>query len=1046
MIVRPQLQFTPRRDQANRAEHVWTKAQRGLVLFAIVLVGARFAALGQALTNVHIPAQSAEYAIESWRTDDGLPQNTATAVIQTRRGYIWAGTYNGIAQFDGIRFQLFDSSNTKNLANSRITSLHEDAQGVVWIGHDAGDVTRFAEGEFATIIHATGWGLAPIKDFAEDERGDIWAVNQLGEALHLRDGRIAKPAGLMAENSFVNPCVATDAKGHAYVVRNGVVARFTSEGYAVVDFGDPAARPYYDGIASARDGSLWVVGEGKVRKWGGTNWVADAGIFPWTGLTVTMMHETTAGRLLLGTLQNGLLAFDPADGWFNLNRTNGLPQDWVCSLAEDRENNLWVGTHGGLALLRERKVRMLNPPDDWQGRPVLSITRTHDGTIWAATEGAGVYSFKDGGWSHFGLGNLFVWSVFEDSQNQIWAGTWGGGLFRLEHGNFVMQTNVIATSDPVVALKESPAGTLWIGTGAGLVRLRANEVERFAHLGGAAAGDVRVIEEGAHGELWLGTQGSGLGLLKNGDYKTFRTTDGLAGNFIISLYCETNGTLWIGTLDRGLCRYQDGQFRTITSAQGLPGNIIYHIEDDHQGNLWFNSPKGLFRIRKQQLNACADGVLPKVEVLGYGKAEGMTTLAGTGGFTPSGFRTPDGHLWFSTARGIAVVTPESAHPNPVLPSVWIEEVVVDGQSVPISRTITPGVSRGSGTAAPGQVVLQPGRRQLDVQFTGLSFTSPERVQFKYRLEGPDAGWVEAGTRRRVTYPFLPPGHYTFHVTACNNDGLWNATGDALAIVVRPYFWQTWWFKTLLAVFTVALLALIFFLESRSRLHRKLERIARERELERERARIAQDIHDDLGASLTRIGMLSQSAAGDLHDPPQAAASLSQIFDTTRDLTRAMDEIVWAVNPRHDTLESLTNYISRFAQDFLGTAHIRCRLAMPLQLPEASVRSEVRHNLFLAFKEALNNVVKHSRANEVRITFQFVPGGFTLVVADNGEGFDQPRFGDGGAAPGHPVGNGLRNLRSRLAQIGGHSHIQSVPGEGTRIEFFVPQPAADRAPD
>jgi signal transduction histidine kinase len=232
---------------------------------------------------------------------------------------------------------------------------------------------------------------------------------------------------------------------------------------------------------------------------------------------------------------------------------------------------------------------------------------------------------------------------------------------------------------------------------------------------------------------------------------------------------------------------------------------------------------------------------------------------------------------------------------------------------------------------------------------------------------------------------------------------------------------------------------IVYVESRRRMKGKLERITRERELEHERARIAQDIHDDLGASLTRIGMLSESAAGDLNQPAQAAASLNLINATTRELTRAMDEIVWAVNPRHDTLESLTNYISRFAQDFLSTAQIRCRLAMPLQVPELSVRSEVRHNLFLAFKEVLHNVVKHSGANEVRITLEFVSGGFNLVVADNGTGFDPKRIGAGSEKGRHAPGNGLRNIHSRLAQIGGHSSIHSAPGEGTRVEFFVPQP-------
>lgn len=1043
VCTRTQLDFVIAPN--SRAAGFRLRSWRTLSLLALgyALSISSFHSFGQLATNTRPAAPSAEFAIETWRTDNNLPQNTVTAVLQTRRGYIWAGTYNGIAQFDGLRFNVFESHNSTGMANSRVTSLYEDTQGDIWIGHDTGEVTRHTEGIFTTIKLAPEWSRTPVKDFVTDERGDLWVLNQVGDALRFKDQRIVKPPALMAENPFVNPRVTTDGQHRAYVVRNGVVMRFTSDGYVPINFGDQSQRPYYIGLAAARDGSLWVAGEGKLRKWAGTNWSAQVtDFFPWADISVTTMLETSSGRLVVGTLQRGLFIFDPITGWFYLNRTNGLPQDWVCSLTEDREKNLWVGTSGGLALLRERKVTMFGPPDDWQGRPVYSIARTHAGSVWAATEGAGLYYFNAGRWEHYGaaegLANEFVWSVFEDSQNQIWAGTWGGGLFRLEQGSFVAQTNLIATADPVVALKESPPGTIWVGTGAGLVRMRSNALERFAKFGGAAAGDVRVIEAGANGDVWIGTQGSGLGRWRNEEFKTFSTKDGLAENFILSLLSEPDGTLWIGTLDMGLCRFKNGEFRTITAAHGLPANTIYHIEDDQMGNLWFNSPGGLFRVSRTDLNAVADGLSKTLEALAYGKAEGMTTLAGTGGFTPSGFRAPDGQLWFSTARGIAILGPKSARSNPVRPPVWIEDVVVDGQRVPVQRTAEARPQRGNRTApARSLVVLQPGRQQMDVQFTGLSFTSPERVQFKYRLDGLDNGWTEAGTRRRVTYPFLPPGDYTFQVIACNSDGLWSETSDTLAIVVLPYFWQTWWFKTLLVIMGVALIALIFFLESRRRLRRKLERIARERELERERARIAQDIHDDLGASLTRIGMLSQSAAGDLDDPPRATANLNQIYDTARDLTRAMDEIVWAVNPRHDTLESLTNYIARFAHDFLSAAQIRCRLDAPTRVPELTVRSEIRHNLFLAFKETLNNAVKHSGANEVRVTLELAPGGFKVLVSDNGTGFDVEQSISAPASDRLVSGYGITGIQRRLEQVGGRVKIQSTTGEGTQVELFVP---------
>ena len=543
-------------------------------------------------------------------------------------------------------------------------------------------------------------------------------------------------------------------------------------------------------------------------------------------------------------------------------------------------------------------------------------------------------------------------------------------------------------------------------------------------------------ESGAPGEIWFGTQGSGLGRIQAGNFKFYGRAEGLTYDSILSLHYDREGVLWIGTPEQGVCRFKDGRFVTISSKHGLANNIIDHIEEDGLGNFWFNSQNGLFRVRRRELNDCADGKVNSLQALVYGKAEGMTTLAGSGGFTPSGFHTPDGHLWFPTARGLAVVNPSSVRPNHMPPPVVIEEIMVNGMPAEIIPQSADHLSPGN---APDRgIVVAPGQRPVVIKFTGLSFTSPARVLFKYRLEGFDSTWTESGRQRQVTYPYLPPGKFVFRVIACNSDGLWNEMGDAVTIVALPHLLQTWWFKTALAMATCALVGGVVYLESRERMRRKLERIDRDRELERERARIAQDIHDDLGASLTRIGMLSESvAAGELNDAQQTAESLSQIRATTGELTRAMDEIVWAVNPRHDTLESLTNYISRFAQDFLGTAQIRCRLALPIELPELAVRSEIRHNLFLAFKEAMHNAVKHSRANEVRVTLQMVSGGFTIVVADNGAGFDPncdiPNLQKNRHAP----GNGLRNLRSRLAQIGGYSKIHSARSEGTCVEFFVP---------
>jgi signal transduction histidine kinase len=320
----------------------------------------------------------------------------------------------------------------------------------------------------------------------------------------------------------------------------------------------------------------------------------------------------------------------------------------------------------------------------------------------------------------------------------------------------------------------------------------------------------------------------------------------------------------------------------------------------------------------------------------------------------------------------------------------------------------------------------------------LSFTAPEKVRFRYRLEGLETKWMDAGTKRSVNYSYIPPGKYTFRVLACNNDGVWNESGGAFAFTVLPHFWQTWWFRTLAGLNAAVLVAGTVLFTTRRRMRHKLERIERQRAIERERARIAKDIHDDLGASLTRITLLSQSARGEMEHSPEAAADLDRIYRTARELTRAMDEIVWAVNPQHDTLDSLATYLGKFAQDFLNAVHVRCRLDLPMQLPVWPLTAEVRHNLFLAFKEALNNAVRHADATEVRVSLSIEPAGFALRVEDAGRGFVT---GADGSAARDPVrlasGNGLANMQQRLAEIGGRCDLRSAPGEGTKVTFFVP---------
>ncbi len=966
-----------------------------------------------------------------WQAEQGLPQNKVTAVLQTRDGYMWAGTYNGLARFDGVRFTVFDQNNTPALRNSRVTSLFESPDGILWVGDESGQITQYQDGRFTAVDFHPAWRDGKISGIGSDASGAVWAMNGDGQLARVADGRVLNPEA----NTFapVLSLARSDA-GTIWIDRDARVAVLEQGQLHPLWFGPAtAAYPYIQGLGAGRDGGLWVAVDAEVRKWKDGRWVENLGHSPWGWSMVTGILELRNGTLAVGTPDSGLYLIDPGQPAQprHFDHANGLPFDWVTSLSEDREGNLWVGTGGGgLVLLRPTNIETIAPPDRWQGRSVLSVWPGTDGALWVGTEGAGLYRFQNGLWSNYqaaqGIPHFYVWSLAMDAQGRMWVGSWGGEP-SVQHGDrFEPVPGLEELNTPTPALLSGRRGDMWIGTADGLLHYRDGQTVRYTESNGEPLRDVRAIAEDAKGAVWFGMAGYGLACLENNQVRRFRTADGLSSDFIECLHFDRAGALWIGTFGGGLDRYKDGHFAVINRRQGLPSGVIGDIEEDGRGDFWMSSFDGIIQVSEAALNQCADGTTTEIRCRTYGINDGLPTIECSEGLQPAGCRTPDGRLWFPTSKGLVAVNPLALPANPLPPPVHIEGMWVDDRPVPVTSSGAP-------------LEIAPGRHRFEFQYAGLSFVDPDKVRFKYRIHGFDPRWISAGNRRTVEFNYLPPGRYSLQVVACNNDDVWNETGASLPFSVLPFFWQTLWFHVSVRVAIVAITGGLVWFAMRRRTRRKLERLERQRALEHERARIASDIHDDLGAHLTRISMLSESARGDLGHNPRAAARLSQIYATAHELTRAMDEIVWAVNPRHDTLDGLVSYLEKFAQDLLATAGIRCRLDIPIDLPPWGLTADVRHNLFLAFKEALHNVVKHSAASETTIRLTARADSFELTIADNGRGFTP------GAAPepppAHPArlspGHGLTSMARRLADIHGGCQIHSTPNQGTIVTFTVP---------
>lgn len=1001
---------------------------------------------GELVVRADVP----NYAIHNWQVEDGLPTSTVTEILQSRDGYLWLGTLAGLVRFDGVHFAVFDHNRYPDLKNGRITALHQDSRGSLWIGHETGHLTRLENGNFSPIQLPASWSEDVVSSIAEDQHGKIWVQSRQGRLACVGDD-LVMPATTDDISSYGLATMAIDVQGRLWSSRGGELSYLSDGKLVVPDQAPVAVTNFVQTFCAAADGGLWVVRGGRLRKYKDGLWQPISPVPDELG-NANGIAEIRGSLLAIRTTDQGLWLVNPNHSVRHFSRTNGLTSNWLQSVCEDREGDLWLGTaNGGLNRLRAVNFDAIKPPDQWNHAPVLAVNVANDGGIWACSEGSGLYHLLAGHWAHYGrpegLTSDYVWSVLEDAEGQVWVATWGGGLCVGKHGRFGLAPGLEQVRVPMTSLLQGADGSLWVGTRAGLLHYKSGQAAWFGLQQGLKSADVRAIAETPDGAVWFGMMGGGLGHLQNDVVRQYGKADGLASDFVLSLQLDSTGALWIGTDGEGLIRLKNGTFANIGAREGLPNSIISNLEVDELGFCWLSSAGGIIRIPMRDLNRCADGQLKKLNCLSYGVWDGLETSECSGGFQPSGCKTSDGRLWIPTRKGLVTVNPAQLNTNVAPSPVVIEGVLADGLPVrspgtvrvddrlkPLPANLTP-VSLSQATTA---LQVPPGSQRLEFLFTALSFAAPDHVRFKYRLGALDDDWLSGDSKRNATYNHVPPGRYHFQVTACNEAGIWTEPGAEVDINVLPLFWQTWWFHVLTYASGAGLLAGAVFLESRRRHNRRLEKIERQQAVERERARIAQDMHDDLGANLTRISLLSQTAITGMNADSLPAQYLRQIYTSARDLTRAMDEIVWAVNPQHDTLESLLNYLTRFAFDFLRSSSIRCRLDLPVQIPDWKIRSEIRHNVFLAFKEVLHNAVKHSGAAEVRVSLQLRHGGFDLRIEDDGKGFAVSNFREVQSAGGRAApGNGLANIQSRLQAIRGTAQVTSVAGAGTSVLLSVP---------
>jgi PAS domain S-box-containing protein len=771
---------------------------RKRILLIVCISGALI--LAQPVLALDPSTLNTQYGLSFWMSDDGLPQNTVCAIAQTKDGYLWFATEEGLARFDGVRY-------TTYLDRQNVHALLVSRDGSLWIGV-GGSVARYKNNRMTHYSTRDGLREGAVFVMSEAPDGTIWMGTRAG----LNRYQHGKFSTYSATNGSVASWITathvtrdgalwwgTNGEGLKRLHR-GIVTTFTSS--------DGLSDNFVVAIHQDRRGDLWIGTAGGLNRMSDGNITAVSGLEGLAGRYVKSIQEDRDGNLWVGTEGGGLIRYSRGKVT-SFGAQHRLSHATVIALLEDREGSLWVGTSGeGVSQLRPSKFTTIGRLEGLNSDQVWSVRESRNGSLLIGTSG-GFSRWKDGVMTNVtvrdGLSSDGIRSVMEDHTGGIWLGT-NSGVNLYQHGKVtVYQTSQGLPDNTARITIEDRKGNVWIGTrGGGLARYRDGVFKVFNATNGLPGNVISSLSEAPDGSLWIGTDG-GLSVLKDDVFTNYGVRDGLSSNFVRSLHHDRQGGHWIGTYGGGLNRIKDGRVSSITVKDGLFNELVFAIVEDRSGYLWMTCNRGIFRVSLRELNDFADGRIERVHSTIFNATDGMKSAECNGG-APGAWAGSDGRLYFATVKGVAIIDPNRIPFNAVAPMVWTEEVLLDGKVANISGN---------------HLAVGPGRHSLEIHYTALSFLSPKRVQFRYRLRGFSDAWVEAGDRRTAFYTNLPPGNYTFEVMGSNNDGVWAVAGNPLQFQLRAAFFQTVWFRVACGVFLI--LAVLAAFRVRLRLLREHER-------------------------------------------------------------------------------------------------------------------------------------------------------------------------------------------------------------------------------
>lgn len=1016
-----------------------------------------------------------DYQIDVWEAQQGLPDNSATAILQAPEGYLWIGTFNGLAQFDGVKFKVFDSSNVPELPSPGIVSLHLDFSGRLWVSTLKGMAVR-QSGRWLAIPREKGWTGDYARTFTE-AAGIVCITSFDGKVFRVEGGRLQElpePPGQKGRGYFGQ----VDRNGRIWVAQDHYFGSWDGTKWVTSWLAGTITNGFV-AANQARDGSLLVL-SGTTLLRIDEDQIRSRVEVPETIREVWRMDEDRQGLVWISTMENGLYRLSPTGLMRHFTATNGLSCDPLRCTFEDREHNVWVGTSGGgLQRFKARSFAAYDMETGLPERNVRAVIEEEPGKVLVGTYGKGAVCLQGGRVSRLpaqeaGSSPAYTLSLLADSRGNTWFGTLRG-LFILTDQVLKLIPSSESGGERVPALFEDSRGAVWIAGNQTVSMYDGARFTSFPTNNVINLGGVRYFAEHPVDHSVWAANGDGLFKFHDNAWIEIKDAQGQSVGDVFCLHFDPDGTLWVGGADVGILRLRAGQWARVGEAQGLPSRSISCLLDDGLGYLWMTSERGVIRAARRQIEAVADGTLARLSCQVFNESDGMPGAESPRGYQNLGLKDSQGKLWFATLRGLAMVDPRSILINTNPPPVVIEGLRLEDFSNK-QKTISSFDLR--------PVIVPPKTREITVWFSALSFTAPEKMRFAYRIEGVDADWKDLENRRAIYFYPPAPGDYSVRIKAANNDGFWNESGAVLAFTVQPSLWQTFWFRLLVLAALSSLTGITVWRVGRARLQSKIERLEQQRALEEERARLASVIEQGeaklrQSQKMEAIGQLAGGVAHDFNNllcvirgnadllllapdqlTDQAADCLKQITaasDRAANLTRQLlafgRKQVMQSEPLNLTgvIGNLTKMLKRIIGEDI---ELRCVSAERLPFVQADVGmiEQVLVNLVVNARDAMPRGGKlviatesaRLRQEDAQANPEAREGHFVrLSVSDSGIGIDpehlphifEPFFTTKG--PGKGTGLGLATVYGIVKQHQGWVEVTSNVGAGTTFRILLP---------